>query len=213
MATKKTGKRTRKTPAATPKTLAVPRRDGVGLMKTFGFTAPHKLTNEKLLMRLRKTNQYMEAFGGTLAGKEQAWVDAIIAAGDNISVEGEGPTAAKPTIAKAKAKPTTAKAKAKPTTAKAKAKPTTAKAKAKPTTAKAKATGGSSKLDRFGSRIGSKQAKVNAMLSRKPIRMKEIKDAVGGTFYSHLSNLIERKKVKKTSEGYALRLKPKNAKA
>jgi len=200
MATKKTGKRTRKTPAATPKTLAVPRRDGVGLMKTFGFTAPHKLTNEKLLMRLRKTNQYMEAFGGTLAGKEQEWVDAIIAAGDNIRVEGEGPKAAKTTTAKAK-------------TTTAKAKTTTAKAKAKPTTAKAKPTGGSSKLDRFGNRIGTKQAEVNAMLSRKPIRMKEIKDAVGGTYYNHLNALIEKKKVKKTSEGYALRLKPKNAKA
>jgi len=71
---------------------------------------------------------------------------------------------------------------------------------------------GPAEKDRFGSRMGTKQAQVNAMLSRKPITMKEIKEAVGGTFYNHLNGLIAKKKVKKTAEGYSLRLNTKKRK-
>jgi len=119
MAAKKTTKKTSKKTASTTKTLGVPRRDGISLMKTFGFTAPHKLTNDKLLMRLGKTSQYMEAFGGTLTGKDADLVEAIIAAGDNISIVGEGPAAAKSKGAKG------AKGKAAPKAAKVKATPKT----------------------------------------------------------------------------------------
>ena len=118
MATKKTNERTnkrtsKKTASKAPKILAVTRKDGVSLMKTFGFTAPHKLTNEKLLMRLHKTGQYMEAFDGTLTSNDQKLVKTIIAAGDNISVDASDPAHAEPKDTTKKAtKKTTKKTKA-----------------------------------------------------------------------------------------------------
>jgi len=91
----------------------------------------------------------------------------------------------------------------------AKAKTSTPKAEKK--TAKAK-TGGKAKagkkttaVDAFGNRAGSKVAQVNAMLSKtKPIKMKAIKEKMGDTFYNHIGDLMEKKLVKQTKEGYLI---------
>ena len=63
---------------------------------------------------------------------------------------------------------------------------------------------GAEGVDAFGSRIGSNNAKVNAMLGKKPITMKDIKAKMRGTYYNHLNALIEQKLVVKTDEGFAL---------
>jgi len=72
-------------------------------------------------------------------------------------------------------------------------------------------------VDKFGSRIGSNNAKLNAVLTKKPHTVKELVDKAGieakefkpgdlqlGAFYSHLKKLTESGHVKKTEEGYAL---------
>ncbi len=76
--------------------------------------------------------------------------------------------------------------------------------KKKAKTAKGETT--SAKMDKFGSRIGSKNAEVNSILSKKPLTMAQIVEESGGTstFYSHIKNLIEAGHVKKTEKGYKL---------
>ncbi len=60
------------------------------------------------------------------------------------------------------------------------------------------------KLDAFGSRVGSKAAKVNAMLGKEPVTMKQIREKVGHNYYNHLGDLIKAGKVKKTDDGYVI---------
>lgn len=61
-------------------------------------------------------------------------------------------------------------------------------------------------LDKYGSKKGSTNAKVNAVLSRKPKKMSQLvkESKISGTCYSHLSNLIKDRVVKKSDKGYAL---------
>jgi predicted transcriptional regulator len=68
-----------------------------------------------------------------------------------------------------------------------------------------------SKKDRFGSRIGTNNAKVNACLSNKPKTMAELtKEAkIEGTVYTHLGNLIEKGIVEKSEKGFKLIKNPK----
>ncbi len=65
----------------------------------------------------------------------------------------------------------------------------------------------STKLDKFGSRIGSTNAEVNTILSKKPLTMAQIVEEVGGTstFYSHMKSLVEAGRVEKTDKGYKLK--------
>jgi hypothetical protein len=61
-------------------------------------------------------------------------------------------------------------------------------------------------LDKFGSKKGSTNAKINACLSKKPKKMSQlVKEAkISGTCYTHLSSLIKDRVVKKSDKGYAL---------
>jgi len=58
--------------------------------------------------------------------------------------------------------------------------------------------------DRFGSPVGSNQAKMNAVLSTEPKTMKTLVDEAGlsGTYYQHLKSLIEKEFVEKTEKGF-----------
>lgn len=60
--------------------------------------------------------------------------------------------------------------------------------------------------DKYGSRIGSDRAKVNAVLGKKPKTMAEIMEEtkLRRPFYRHLGKLVEDKKVKKIEEGYCV---------
>ena len=61
-------------------------------------------------------------------------------------------------------------------------------------------------LDKFGSREGSNAAKINAALSKKPKKMKQLTSEakVSGTHYDHLKHLIEDGFIKKSEKGFAL---------
>lgn len=59
-------------------------------------------------------------------------------------------------------------------------------------------------VDQFGSRIGSKFHKVNLLLSKKPMKMSEVKKKMGTTYYNHLNKLVKQGLVVKSEEGYAL---------
>lgn len=69
----------------------------------------------------------------------------------------------------------------------------------------------SAEVDKFGSRVGSKLAKVNSLLSNKPITMSELveKAELGDTCNKHMKKLIEAGHVVKTDEGYKLASKKK----
>jgi hypothetical protein len=58
--------------------------------------------------------------------------------------------------------------------------------------------------DRFGSPVGSNQAKINAVLSTEPKTMKTLVDEAGlsGTYYQHFKRLIEKGFVEKTDKGF-----------
>ncbi|HIJ53840.1 MAG TPA: hypothetical protein HPP66_11895 [Planctomycetes bacterium] len=58
--------------------------------------------------------------------------------------------------------------------------------------------------DRFGSRLGSNQAKINAVLSTEPKTMKTLVEEAGfsSTYYGHLGRLIEKGFVEKTDRGF-----------
>jgi Endonuclease NucS len=60
--------------------------------------------------------------------------------------------------------------------------------------------------DRFGSRLGSKHAKANAVLATTPKKMKQIMAEAGldDTCYTHLNALVKRGGVVRTEAGYAL---------
>lgn len=62
------------------------------------------------------------------------------------------------------------------------------------------------KKDAFGSREGSSNAEVNALLSTEPITMKEIKEKlkIEDTRYNHINSLIAQEFVEKTDKGYIL---------
>ena len=64
----------------------------------------------------------------------------------------------------------------------------------------------SKEVDKFGSCIGSTNAEVNAILSKKPLTMAKIVEEMGSTstFYSHMKNLVKLGHVKKTDKGYKL---------
>lgn len=64
-------------------------------------------------------------------------------------------------------------------------------------------------LDAFGSRVGSGDAKINAVLTDKPKDMKQIlKDAgLERTYYGHLKRMVEAGHVEKVKEGYKLKKK------
>jgi len=58
--------------------------------------------------------------------------------------------------------------------------------------------------DRFGSRLGSNQAKINAVLSTEPKTMKRLMEEAGlsSTYYSHLKSLIEKGLIEKGDKGF-----------
>ena len=58
--------------------------------------------------------------------------------------------------------------------------------------------------DKFGSRLGSNQAKINAVLSTEPKMMKTLVQEAGlsGGYYNHLKSLIEKGFVEKTDKGF-----------
>lgn len=62
------------------------------------------------------------------------------------------------------------------------------------------------KCDKFGSRIGGRNAAINAVLSTKPQKMAELTKLakVPGTYYCHLAELIKKGIVKKSKDGFAL---------
>ena len=199
MATKKTSKKTTKTETA-PKTeasekdekvLKVKRIDAAKLLRVMGFKDTQKYSNDLLEKRLNKMEQYKANYDGTLDGDTEEMVDKIIAAKGNIQVTGDELKGSK------KEAPEGGKKANSKTTEKAIGKG--GEKKAKKTTSK-----GAEGVDAFGSRIGSNNAKVNAMLGKKPITMKDIKAKMRGTYYNHLNALIEQKLVVKTDEGFAL---------
>jgi hypothetical protein len=66
------------------------------------------------------------------------------------------------------------------------------------------------KVDKFGSRPGSKSAKINACLSKQPKTMKQLLKETGleSTFYNHVNVLIAKHYVVKTKDGaYKLQTK------
>ncbi len=77
------------------KTLKVARKDAVSLLKTFGFKETHKYTNDLLVKRLNKMEQYKESFDGTLDGDTEELVAKVIKAQGNITVVGEEPKGTK----------------------------------------------------------------------------------------------------------------------
>lgn len=81
-----------------------------------------------------------------------------------------------------------------------------AAAVAMPATADAKPAKAVPALNALGSRIGTKAAAVDAVLTKTPQTMKAIMAAAGQerTFYNHLNKLVRDGKVKKSAEGYAL---------
>jgi SNF2 family DNA or RNA helicase len=85
--------------------------------------------------------------------------------------------------------------------------PKAAKAKKTPTEAKNKPTKAKGEVDRFGSRVGTDLAKVNAVLSKTPKKMAEIvKEAkIKGTCYNHLKKLAEAGFVVATDEGFKVK--------
>jgi len=58
--------------------------------------------------------------------------------------------------------------------------------------------------DKFGSRLGSNKAKINAVLSTEPKMMKTLVQEAGlsGGYYNHLKSLIEKGFVEKTDKGF-----------
>jgi chromatin remodeling complex protein RSC6 len=62
------------------------------------------------------------------------------------------------------------------------------------------------KVDKFGSREGSNNARINAVLSRKQKKMSELVQEAGisGTCYDHLKKLIADGKVVKGEKGFKL---------
>jgi len=64
-----------------------------------------------------------------------------------------------------------------------------------------------SKVDKFGSRLGTKAAAVNAALGATPKTMKELMQAVDSedTFYNHINKLIAAGHVERTDKGYKLK--------
>ena len=61
--------------------------------------------------------------------------------------------------------------------------------------------------DKFGNRLGSDAAKLNACLAKKPKTMSELtKEAkLTTSFYNHLNKLIEAKHIVKVEKGYAIK--------
>jgi hypothetical protein len=61
------------------------------------------------------------------------------------------------------------------------------------------------KLDPYGSKVGSVQARVNATLTARPKSMKQIMEEAGvnSTYYEHLGKLVKKGLVVKTDEGFA----------
>lgn len=62
------------------------------------------------------------------------------------------------------------------------------------------------KVDAFGTRLGTKYAAVNAMVlasGKKPVAMKAIKAKIGDTFYNHLHRMQDKGFVVQSKEGFA----------
>ncbi len=72
--------------------------------------------------------------------------------------------------------------------------------------AKAKAKKTTGEVDKFGSRVGSKAASINAFLTKKAKSMKEIMEGLklNDTCHHHMKKMIEAGHVKKTDDGFAL---------
>jgi len=64
----------------------------------------------------------------------------------------------------------------------------------------------STKTDKFGSRIGSNRAAINACLTKKAKTMKELlkESKLESTYYNHLAKLIKNGFVEKTDKGYKI---------
>jgi hypothetical protein len=105
---KKTVKKTvrrRTAPQATGGVLELDRTEAVGVIKALGFDSADTLSNEKLLMRVRKVPQYMEVFEGKLNTPEKKLADAItkaVGAKQSIAITGSTPKTAKKKTAKKK---------------------------------------------------------------------------------------------------------------
>lgn len=80
----------------------------------------------------------------------------------------------------------------------------TEKASPRPPRAKAATSG---PVDAFGSRLGSLEAKCNAVLSKTPKKMKQLvqEGGLSDTCYDHLKKLATRGLVEKTPDGYRLK--------
>jgi hypothetical protein len=82
-----------------------------------------------------------------------------------------------------------------------------AKPAAKKEAKKAKPAKEEAKVDKFGSREGTNNAKINAALTGKPQKMADIVKKAGleGTYYNHLNKMVEAGHFVKSDEGYALK--------
>lgn len=202
---KKTDKKSPKTETATKaaettekdeKVLKIGRDVAAKLLRTMGFKDTHKYSNEILERRLNLMKEYVANYDGTLDGDTQELVDKVIAAKGHIKITGDEPKGAKKDSSEKK--PTDKKS----TNGKAKA-PKEKKVGVKKTAGAVRTKTG--ELDVFGTPIGSRNAEANKMLSKKPIKMSEIKIKLGGTFYDHFNALVEKGLVEKSGDGYSIK--------
>jgi len=180
------------------KAVKIARKDAVQLLTAVGFLATHKASNELLQLRMNKLKSYVESFEakeGKLNGEQQELADKIITAGkDGVTVVGEDPKGAKDT---AEGKKDKLAGKSKPATGKGGEK------KASKAKGDRKVTG---EVDKFGSRLGTNYSKVNACLTKQPKTMGALAKESGivTTTYKHLKELVEKKLVKQTKDGFCL---------
>ena len=64
-------------------------------------------------------------------------------------------------------------------------------------------------VDRFGSRLGTNRAKINAAISKTPQTMRQLmnRSGVAYSLTEHLGRLVSRKLIKKSAKGYYLKQK------
>lgn len=173
------------------KTLAVPEKVSREMLVDAGFTGSDAIKVEKLVNRL---NRLKEADDETLkaAGKRHAKLrDAILkalATGRSIILE-EGKAETNGHVKTIKNAPSVK-----------------AEKKTPAKKVKAESNGEAVGTDKFGTRLGTKQAAINAILSKKPKKMKQIMEEAGmeESFYNYCNALVKEGYVVKTDDGYAL---------
>jgi len=72
--------------------------------------------------------------------------------------------------------------------------------------AKPEAKAATANIDRFGNRVGTKQAELNARITAEPKTMRQLMDEAGldQTLYNHINRLVAAGHVAKTDEGHKL---------